>query len=145
MTGDADVINRADSLMRTEAAPFGGRRRRTFVAAPVQTMEPPEEQQSADDEDLPVLTEVVITETEAPEPTDDHLDDTRFSALAIEIAQAIEQQMAFELPTLIEATLLNASEELRNGITSTIETALRDLMARRKQLRLPLGEPDTDA
>ena len=39
---------------------------------------------------------------------------------------------------------LTAGEELRAGITSTMEAALRDFIARRKQLRLPLDEPNTD-
>jgi hypothetical protein len=144
MASNADVINRADSLMHAESAPLGGRRRRTFVAAPAQGVEPPMEHPFGEDEDLPVLTEVVATAAETLEVPKEHLDDARVSALAEEIAQAIGQQMAFELPTLLEATLLNASEELRNGITSTIEIALRDFMARRKQLRLPLDEQDTD-
>ena len=70
--------------------------------------------------------------------------DARLEELAAQMAEAIGRQMAYELPTLIEATLLNASEELRTGITATMEAALRDFNARRKQLQLPLDAPDDD-
>ena len=60
------------------------------------------------------------------------------------LAEAIGRQMAYELPTLIEATLLNAEEGLRTGITATMEAALRDFIARRKQLQLPLDEPGSE-
>ena len=70
--------------------------------------------------------------------------DARLEELAAQMAEAIGRQMAYELPTLIEATLLNASEDLRTGITATMEAALRDFNARRKQLQLPLDAPDDD-
>ena len=43
---------------------------------------------------------------------------------------------------MIEATLLNAQNELRTGVNSTLEMALRDFLARRQQLRLPLDDPN---
>ncbi|MFZ4535251.1 hypothetical protein [Propionivibrio sp.] len=132
----SDIVERADSLMR---------RRRSFVATPTSKAE------SAsvpllenDDDDLPVLTEVVseAAVSEAAAITTERFDETQVSLLASEIAHAIGQQLTYELPTLLEATLITAGEELRAGITATMETALRDFIARRKQLSLPLDEPN---
>lgn len=126
------------------------RRRRSFLAArhserldadtvPIRT----------EDDDLPVLTDVVPAEEALPEPNAPASEapavKVSVEELAAEMTRAISEQMAYELPTLIEATLLNASEELRAGITATMETALREFITRRKQLSLPLedttGEP----
>ena len=136
MAEKSDVVDRADSLMR---------RRRSFVAAPLSAPEIA----SADglpsplieDDDLPLLTEVISADAAGFEDPSERIDETEVSVLASEIAQAIGQQMAFELPSLLEAALAIAGEELRAGITSTMEMALREFVARRKQLRLPLDEP----
>ena len=95
-----------------------------------------------EDDDLPVLTEIVSAEAAVSEDKTDRFDETQVTLLASDIAHAIGQQLTDDLPALLEAALLNAGEELRAGITSTMETALRDFIARRKQLRLPLDEPD---
>ena len=140
MADITDVVDRADLLMR---------RRRSFVAAQPIRAEPIPEiptlttPASTLEDDLPVLTEVVSAEASVSEKRVERLDETEVALMAAEIAHAIEHQLAIELPTLIEAVLLNASEELRSGINSTMETALRDFLARRKQLRLPLDETDT--
>lgn len=127
MNGQNDVAPLTEPLTRRRRS-FLARQRDSLqadtAAAPVPT---PEEE-----EEIPVLTEVV--------PLEDPLED-RIEQLATEMAQAIGEQMAYELPTLIEATLINAGKELRDGITSTMETALREFIARRKQLSLPLDEP----
>jgi len=141
----------------TTGAP--GRRRRSFLATKQDDrIEQDTVPVKSEDEDIPVLTEVVDPE-EPPsaqlqnedathEEDFQELDaslpfDTQLEELAAQMAQAIGRQMAYELPTLVEATLLSASEELRQGITSTMEAALRDFIARRKQLKLPLDEPGT--
>ncbi|MDR1709575.1 MAG: hypothetical protein LBS70_07645 [Candidatus Accumulibacter sp.] len=130
------------------AAPEPRRWRRSFVAdrrddTPIDAeTQPP---RRAED-DIPVLTEVVPAREEPPEPPPPPpppLDtpaafDARLEDLAAQMAQAIEEQMAYELPTLIEATLLNVLEDLRSGINSTMEAALRDFLSRRRQLPLPL-------
>lgn len=140
MADITDVVDRADLLMR---------RRRSFVAAQPIRAEPIPEiptlttPASTLEDDLPVLTEVVSAEASVSEKRVERLDETEVALMAAEIAHAIEHQLAIELPTLIEAVLLNAGEELRSGINSTMETALRDFLARRKQLRLPLDETDT--
>ena len=133
------------------------RRRRSFLAAqrndsleadtiPMATVK------MAEEDDIPVLTEVVTPDQDKGAPPADESKpdfcasfDARLEELAAQMAEAIGRQMACELPTLIEATLLNASEELRTGITATMETALRDFSARRKQLQLPLDTSDMES
>lgn len=176
MAEDNDVLNRADSLMtRAEGSFIGGRRRRTFIAAPQADFPENElaaqqlqgalqdyflqagsvmprleevvfpEMPPSEDEDLPVLTEIVAPEPAVSEPApEDPFNDTLVEILVADIAHAIEQQLAIELPTLIEASLLTVKEELRAGISATMEIALRDFLARRQQLRLPLDEPKRD-
>jgi len=139
MAEKPDVVVRADSLMR---------RRRSFVAAPaskpesasVTNLPPP----AVEDDDLPVLTEVVSADACVAEESIDRFDETQLSLLASDIAHAIGQQLTLDLPSLLETALLNAGEQLRAGISATMETALRDFIARRKQLRLPLDEPNRD-
>ena len=133
MADSSDVVDRADSLMR---------RRRSFVAAPP-AIQPPqvvEAPRVIEEDDIPVLTEVVSAEAAVSEDRPQHDDDTQVTLLASDLAHAIGQQLAYELPTLLEAVLINAGEELRVGITETMEAALRDYIARRKQLRLPLED-----
>ncbi len=137
MAAPTDVVDRADTLMR---------RRRTFVAArprpPEIASAPPSlPLQAAEDDDLPVLTEVVAVDAAGFTEHSERFDETQVSLLASDIAHAIGQQLTSDLPSLLETALLNAGEELRAGITATMESALRDFIARRKQLRLPLDEP----
>ncbi len=135
MADSPDIVDRADSLMR---------RRRSFVAAP--SASPPaqfvETPRIVEEDDIPVLTEVVSAEAAVSESSPDRVDETQVTLLASELAHAIGQQLTYELPTLLEAVLISAGEELRTGITETMETALRDYIARRKQLRLPLEDPN---
>ncbi len=140
MTGPIDVVDRADSLMR---------RRRSFVATPtpappaIDAAGPPPE--NGEDDDLPVLTEVLPAEAAIFSGQSDRFDETQVSLLAADIAHAIGQQLSSELPTLIETALLAAGEQLRAGIDGALESALRDFIARRRQLRLPLDEPGDSA
>lgn len=139
---NADVLNRVDSLIQP-----GGRRRRSFLAAP-----PAPEANKAEsalppaDEDIPVLTEVVPADAVPPEaavsePAPDRFDETLVSILAADLAHSIEQRLGIEIPSLIEATLENLEHDLRRGIVAATEAALRDFLDRRQQLRLPLDEP----
>ena len=112
-----DVVDRADALMRG---------RRSFVTPPTRVDSAP----AGDDEDLPVLTEIVAT------PVGDDLavgkpvfDENRLAELGAEMAQAVTQQLSFELPTLVEAAMARATEELRAGIASTIDSAVREFIA----------------
>ena len=145
MAEQGSMADRVEAMMRPDS--LAPRRRRSFVAdagekieAPVPALPPLE------DDDLPVLTEVVPEEqltpppAEPPKPEQD--DETLLAIIAADLVHSIENQLAIELPTLIEATLLSTQNELRNGINSTLEMALRDFLARRQQLRLPLDEPN---
>ena len=135
MAETSSVVDRADVLMR---------RRRSFVASkneappPESKVEAPVEEESTDD--IPVLTEVVVAETGVTEEKAELPEDTQEHLLASDIARAIGDQLTRDLPDLLETVLLNAGENLHAGITATMETALRDFIARRKQLRLPLED-----
>ena len=136
MAENSDVVDRADSLMR---------RRRSFVATQPATPPAPlgMPQAVAEDDDIPVLTEVISAEAAVTEGSTNRVDETQITLLASDLAEAIGQQLTYELPTLLEAVLINAGEELRLGITETMETALRDYIVRRKQLRLPAEDPNS--
>ena len=90
-----------------------------------------------------MLTEVVSADAAGFAEPSERFDETQVSLLASDIAHAVGQQLTNELPELLEAALLNAGEALRAGITATMESALRDFIARRQQLHLPLEEPDS--
>lgn len=140
MSGE-DIVSRADSLMR---------RRRSFVAGtppPVATA-PAAALPSAPaetDEDIPVLTEEVLPETPAGAAPRDRFDETLAARLASEFAHTLERRLAAELPSLVEASLAVLEADLRRGILDTADGAIKDFLARREQLRLPLDEPDSGA
>lgn len=142
---NGDGLDRARAFSSANGTPSdngsGTRRRRNFIARAV-SQEAPVTLPGRDEDDVPVLTEVVSEETKGPERDESVLDDERVALLAAEMAEAVGRQLAAELPTLIEATLITAGQDLRAGIASTMETALRDFAARRKQLRLPFEDPD---
>jgi hypothetical protein len=94
-----------------------------------------------EEDDVPILTEIVLgsekrdealASGETTKPNVQVVFDGSLEELATQMTRAITEQMAYELPTLIEATLLTISEELRNGITSTMEAALRNFITRHK-------------
>ena len=150
MSDRHDLVDRANQLMRAEGRVLG--RRRSFLAAPGQpsaplTLPPPG---FANDE-LPVLTEVVpaddfasLNQAEVATLSADAArpDDTALSLLAADVMQSLEQQLAAELPTLIEATLLNAQNELLAGVHSTLELALRNFLDSRQLPPPPNPEND---
>lgn len=82
--------------------------------------------QTSGDEDLPILTEVVSSETQAARG-----DAAHYQALTAEIVEAVKKRFSYELPTLLEAVLLNTTEELEAGITTIVETAVRELTAKK--------------
>ena len=141
MDDHSDLVDRADALMQPDGP--AARRRRSFVAAPA------EKAASAllaanEDDDLPLLTEVIVAEEPVAQTRPDRVDETLLAIIAADLVHNLQQQLAVELPTLIEASLIDAQNELRSGINSTLELALRDFLARRQQLRLPFDDPDTD-
>ena len=154
MADPDDVVDRADALMR---------RRRSFVAkapAPVPAMSEtvdsapggldryamPTIGEGEDLDDLPVLTDVVAIDDDldASNRLHERIDETQVALLAAEIAHAIGEQLAADLPQLIETALDSAGEQLSRGVGATMETALQDFIARRRQLALPLEEPRDD-
>ncbi|MBK9445893.1 MAG: hypothetical protein IPO00_07270 [Betaproteobacteria bacterium] len=125
-----DIVSRADSLMR---------RRRSFVAGAAPgliALEPPEEA------DIPVLTEEVMPEMPAASMSRQRFDETMAAQLASEFAHALERRLATELPSMVEASLAVLEADLRRGILDTADAAIKDFLARREQLRLPLDEPN---
>ena len=127
----------------------GSRRRRSFLAADASSeqafVEPqPLESQplEAEDGDLPLLTEVVANEPAAVVPPATQVDEAWLSTITADLVRTLEQQLASELPALVETSLFNAQSELRARISASLNLALRDFLARRQQLELPLDEPD---
>lgn len=138
-----DIVDRLDALIQ---------KRRSYVAQ----VDPPNgaaggrpiEVAAAvnEDDDVPVLTEVVdIAEvsidapaTAGPTPVEPMLD-----AIAAELANALHQRLADELPSLLDTAFEHFSDEVRAGIRGITETAVRDFIERRRQLNLPLIAPHT--
>lgn len=131
-----DIVSRADSLMR----------RRSFVAAAPSPTSPQGPDVQLDEEDIPVLTEEVMPEMPAESMSRERFDETLATRLASEFAHSLERRLAAELPTLVEASLAVLEADLRRGILDTANDAIKDFLARREQLRLPLDDteqPDT--
>lgn len=144
MAENNSIIERTDAFMRPEGNTVGGRRRRSFVATTVDKTPPASPAPSEDEEDIPILTEIVASEPPPPEPPAVRDDEALLAIIASDLVRSLEQQLAIELPTLIEAALINAQMELRSGISSTMSMALHDFLARRQQLSLPFEEPNPD-
>jgi hypothetical protein len=144
MLNPSDAVDHDDSLAPAEVSirrlssadnPLGVRHRRRFIANPPPRVEPSLNEEEVD---FPILTEEVGVDTDLAA---EDLEKALASILASDMAYAIEQHLAAELPTLIETALLNAKEELYSGINETVALALRNFLARRQQLRLPLEDP----
>ena len=138
-----DLVSRADSLMR----------RRSFVAAPpaaaasaeASAAPPVEETTKPPEDDIPTLTEEVLPDTPAGSAPRERFDETLAARLAAEFSHTLERRLAAELPSLVEASLAVLEADLRRGILDTADSAIKDFLARREQLRLPLDDPDDKA
>lgn len=128
MSASDDIVSRADSLMK---------RRRSFVAG-----QPAAEQAPApdEDEDLPVLTEIVAPEAALAEAPPDRLDDTQLALQAADLAQAVQQRLAAELPDLIDACLALVEREIQEGIADIVDNALKAFIAQRQPAAPPPDE-----
>lgn len=156
MADNQDLVRRANSLIKPALdlasgdRPEGRRRmrqRRSFVALAAVTDTADSErlrQPDGDDDDVPVLTDVVLAAPAAPEEDEDRIAARLRTALAAELAEVVDRQIANQLPALVEAALAQAAEQVRQGMAAAIETALLDFQTQRGQLRLPLPEPDAD-
>jgi hypothetical protein len=122
------------------------RRRRSFVAStspiadvPPEVIAPPSIEA---EEDIPVLTEEVMPDIPAASMSRERFDETMAARLASEFAHTLERRLAAELPSMVEASLAVLEADLRRGILDTADAAIKDFLARREQLRLPLDEPN---
>lgn len=142
---DLDLISRANSLISANTDALAGetgrghsrrlQRRRSFV---VSTMRADREQLverlqkiRADDDDLPVLTDVIAT-TDVDVPAlgnASSVDNRQATALAMDLADQVNRQLADALPALLEEALAVAGEHLRQGVGTLMESVLRDFMA----------------
>lgn len=123
-----DVLTQADRLMR---------RHRVFLAGNAPSPAP-----KPDDDDLPVLTETVekavaavVAQSGLP-PDEERM----YAVLASELAHALEHRLTAELPSILAATLVKMESELKHDLLTATENALRDFMARRRQLMLPFDD-----
>lgn len=153
MSDDDDLLSRANSLINADAAAARGerrnsprqmRRRRSFLASanPDGDSEGGARfvRRSAEDDDLPLLTDVVAAEVE-PAPGVDEIAAGLRPTLAAELAALVNRQVADALPLLVETAAHEAAERLREGIEARIAVAAGDFVARRGQLQLPLEDP----
>lgn len=150
MAEDGDLISRADSLINADAGAAGserrgnqrhGRRRRSFVASTAERNDTEDGAAAAtagEDEDLPLLTEVVLPAVDAAAAAPTTSADALRPLLAGELGRLLEQRLASETPALIASALDSAGEQLRQGIAAAIAAALGDFLAQRGQLPLPL-------
>lgn len=153
MANDEDLLSRANSLINADngagrggrpSSPRPPRRRRSFLASPDSDHSDGGQRfpfGSSADDDLPLLTDVVVTAEPEPEPSVDDLAADLRPILATELAQLIDRHLAAALPALVEAAAAEAAEHLRQGIEASIAMAARDFVAQRGQLQLPLEEP----
>lgn len=149
MADDSDLIRRVDSLINAEAAAGGDRRhdsrrlrrRRSFLASTTPADSSagiaPAPSSGEDEDDLPVLTEVVLPTPDIPEENSARLRET----LAADLAERLDRQLQSEMLTLVEAALLTATDYLQNGIAATIEAVLRDFIEQNGPPRQPPEEP----
>ncbi|MEF8700201.1 MAG: hypothetical protein V5B32_00950 [Candidatus Accumulibacter sp. UW26] len=155
MTDDSDLIDRANSLINADTAAAGSsressrrlRRRRSFLASTtleVTTLPALPGRPAGDDDDLPLLTEVVLPALPADAKSAGQVAPVRRPDLAADLVDLIDRRLQSELPALIDATVQHASDHLRRGIDAAVGTAVRDFLAERGQLRLPLEDPAAD-
>ena len=122
-----DVLNQADRLMR---------RHRVFLAGNTPSPTP-----TNDDDDLPVLTETVEKQEAVVAQSGLPPDEERmYAVLASELAHAVEHRLTAELPSILASALVKMEGELKHDLLTATESALRDFMARRRQLRLPFDD-----
>lgn len=152
MTDNADLLARADSLIRSESIPVASdpqeqrqrlSRRRSFIAATLAaTPQDPQQEPFAVDDDLPILTDVVVPPAATDETT--AIAAGLRAVLADELADQIQRRMVAELPALVDDLVIRAGEALRERMQTTLAEAVDDYLAQRGQLRLPMTLPAGD-
>jgi len=153
MADDEDLLSRANSLINSDSGAARGerrqmprqmRRRRSFLASTISAEDAEgstrRARRSSEDDDLPLLTDVVLSAEAEPEASVDDIAAGLRPTLATELAQLIDRHLAASLPALVEAAAASAAEHLRRGIEASISIAAADFVAQRGQLPLPLEE-----
>lgn len=129
MSASKSLLERVDSLMQ---------RKRKFVAgAPAA---PENSTPASDDEDLPILTEVVdISEVSSDAPNHAVMAPLapQFDALGQEFAQRLQQRLATELPRLIDESSARLATEVRQAVQRIADETLREFVARRASTATP--------
>jgi hypothetical protein len=95
---------------------------------------------SADDDDVPVLTEEVgaaVSTAELPSPRAARSEDPESGSLTAELVDLVEQRLASELPALLDTAIARLAAELRGGIGKITEAAVRDFLARQQPTEPP--------
>ncbi|WP_291990451.1 hypothetical protein [Candidatus Accumulibacter sp. ACC007] len=153
MADDEDLLDRANSLINADAGARRDeqtnsarpmRRRRSFLASADSDHVDGSRRfghRGSEDDDLPLLTDVVVAVEAEPETSVDDIAANLRPTLAAEFAELIDRHLAAALPALVEAATAEAAENLRHGIEASIATAASDFIAQRGQLQLPLEEP----
>lgn len=134
MTSPSNLIERANTLMQ---------RKRMFIAGATLA----HTEQRMDDEDIPVLTEIVDVQTVSGDAPKAAILSTRAShidAVALEFSRQLQQRFNAELPCLIDTATNRLAVEIRQAVHRIAEQALDEFIAERRQLPLPLTSQDYD-
>jgi hypothetical protein len=133
MSPTTDLLQRLDTLIH---------RKRVFVAN-VGQLPPALDEPPGEDEDIPVLTEVVeISEVTGDTPHDavhpglDPLADSINQAFSLQL----QERFAAELPGLIEGACQRLAIELQQTVHRLTDETLREFASQRRQLSLALDE-----
>lgn len=107
------IVARADSLMHRKSRPATTR---TYPKLyPLQE----------DEEDLPVLTDIVTSRNDTEPPLE-------LAALTEQLTQSIRRKLAAEIPVLVEAALHSAMAELTQtlhaGLDESIQAGIQDFL-----------------
>lgn len=120
------LIDRVNSLMH---------RKRVFVAGAGHAPENPTPA-PLEDEDLPVLTEIVdISEvsSDTPGTTVQPPLDPLIAAVTQEFAQQLQQRFSAELPGMIDEATTRLATELQQAVFQIAQQALREFVSQRRQ------------
>ncbi len=117
-----DVVSRADAFMHRQRSTLSGTPSPFTAAAP--------EPLAQEDDDLPVLTDVVIADT----PHHQTATLSRQEKLVDELTRQVRARIHAELPTLVESALQAAlpgiSRDIRQGLEESISSALSEHLSR---------------
>jgi hypothetical protein len=119
----------ADTPVTSETTPAADEGTAT-AAAPVPAV-------AIDEDDVPVLTEVVPPEAAPLALSAAAREEALAHRLAFDLAHAVGERLAAELPALIDSAWERVEDELRRGVRAIGERALKDFLASRQPSRPP--------